>query len=93
METITIECNDDGTYRVTSTEDKAGEPGDAPLDQTVKSVDEVMQLIQGELSDDGDQAGQWASEAAKRGPDGQPLPAAPGTPGAPGAGQPPQMSM
>ena len=86
METITIECRDDGSYRVTSTENKAGERGDAPLDKTVQSVDEVLQLIQAELADDGDAAGQWADEAAKRGPDGQPLP-----PGAGGAG--PAMSM
>ena len=93
METITIECRDDGSYRVSSTEDKQGEPGDATLDKTVQSVDEVLQLIQAELADDaddGDAAKQWADEAAKRGPDGQPLP--PGA-GAQAGGAGPAMYM
>jgi hypothetical protein len=76
-ETITIECLPDGTYHVTSTEDDAGEPGDKPLDQTVASVDELVQVIQAELSDDQGEApadgkAAWAAEAAKRGPDGKP---------------------
>ena len=67
-ETITIECLDDGTYHVTSTE-TGGEPGDNPLDETVKTLDEVLGLVQQELSDDTDEgAGKqaWDEEAASR---------------------------
>jgi hypothetical protein len=74
-ETITIECLPDGSYRVTSTEDDSGDAGDQPLNQTVKSVDEVLQLVQRELSDDqgeADPKAAWDQEAAKRGPDGMP---------------------
>ena len=65
-ETITIECLDDGSYRVTSVE-KGSEPGDQPLDQTVKTLDEVLGLVQQELSDDtGMDKQAWNEEAASR---------------------------
>lgn len=66
-ETITIECLDDGTYRVTSVE-QGGEPGDEPLDQTVKTVDEALALVQRELGDDAQAspAAAWNEEAAGR---------------------------
>ena len=66
-ETITIECLDDGTYHVTSTE-TGGEQGDNPLDETVKTLDEVLGLVQQELSDDTDAEGKqaWDQEAASR---------------------------
>jgi hypothetical protein len=70
-ETITIECLPGGGYHVTSTEDSDAGPGDKPLDQTVQSVDEVLQLVQQELSDDEqDPQAAWAAEAQTRGPDG-----------------------
>jgi hypothetical protein len=73
-EKITITENQDGSYTVQSTEDP-GEPaqGDRPLNQTVQTVAEVLQLVRQELSDDQDDGQQaWASESAKRGPSGFP---------------------
>ena len=51
-ETITIECLEDGTYRVTSTEDDTSDKGDLPLDETVSTVEEVLGLVKRELGDD-----------------------------------------
>lgn len=83
-ETITITCNDDGSYNVKSTEDDSGAV-DQPLDQTVKSVDEVLQLVRQELGDDSqDPAQAWNAEASQRDATGQRVP--------PGGGAP-QMSM
>lgn len=65
-ETITIKCNDDGTYTVTETEDDQS-ASDQPINQTVKSVDEVLQLVQQALSDDDQDPQQaWNEEAAAR---------------------------
>lgn len=75
-ETITITCNPDGSYSVASTEDDAsGSPADQPLDQTVGTVDEVLQLVRQELSDDeaGPKAA-WDAEAAQRDATGQRAP-------------------
>lgn len=71
-ETITITKNDDGTFTVAEQEDDAS-PDDQPINQSCKSVDEVLQLVQQALSDDkgeGPQAA-WNAEAAQRGEDGQ----------------------
>ena len=83
-ETITITCNPDGSYRVASTEmDSEAAAGvdsqaDAPLDQTVQTVDEVLQLVKQELGDDQGPTAAWNAEAAQRDPTGQRM--APGQP-------------
>ena len=69
-EVITITCNPDGTYTVASTEEQ-GEPaqGDQPLNQAVKSVDEVLSLVRQELGDDAGAEGPqqaWDAEAQGR---------------------------
>lgn len=67
-ETITITCNDDGSYTVAESEDDASAQ-DQPINQTVKSVDEVLGLIQQALSDDAqDPKAAWDQEAASRQP-------------------------
>ena len=72
-ETITITKNDDGTFTVTEGEDEAS-PGDQPVNQTVDSVDQVLQLVQQALGDDQGEEGSpdeaWNQEAAQRGEDG-----------------------
>jgi len=76
-ETITITCNDDGSYNVASTEDDdSGSPADQPLNETVKTVDEVLQLVRQELSDDTGQGPKaaWDAEAAQRDATGQRAP-------------------
>ncbi|HET8872040.1 MAG TPA: hypothetical protein VFM48_16475 [Aquabacterium sp.] len=51
-EIITIECLPDGSYRVTTQEGEGHEEGHQPINETVSSVDEVLELVSQELSDD-----------------------------------------
>lgn len=65
-ETITITCNDDGSYTVAETEDDQSAQ-DQPINETVKSVDEVLGLVQKALSDETeDPKAAWNQEAAAR---------------------------
>lgn len=60
--TITITCNDDGSYAVSQ--------DDQPLGEPVNSVDEVLGLVQQSLSDGDadDPKAAWDQEAAAREP-------------------------
>jgi len=68
--TITITAEDDGSFTVDVQESatvQAGEQGEAPEQpQTVKSVDEVLQIVQQELAGEPDTGQQWQQEAAGR---------------------------
>lgn len=78
-QTITIVCEDDGSYTVTVQEDAehqaaeqaAGMTEDDDGPKTVQSVDEVLAIVQQELSekygdDEGAEAQAWDQEAAAR---------------------------
>jgi predicted pyridoxine 5'-phosphate oxidase superfamily flavin-nucleotide-binding protein len=69
-EQITITVNDDGSFTVAEQEDDASS-SDQPINKTVGTVAEVMQLLQQALGDDKapDPAkAMWDEEAAKRAP-------------------------
>jgi len=79
-EQITITVNDDGSFTVNEKEDDASAT-DQPINQTVGTVAEVMQLIQKALGDEQggepaqepqDPQAMWDQEAAKRAPQEQP---------------------
>lgn len=89
-QTIIITCEDDGTYTVEIQEDAehqaaekaAGMTQDDDGPKTVKSVDEVLAIVQQELSEKyGDneaaEAQAWNSEAAGRDEQGYRKPAGP----------------
>lgn len=74
--TITITCNDDGSYGFSVDAEEAGETNEAAetaatKPQVVQSVDEVLQLVQASLADGGAEGGPdaqtaWNQEAAAR---------------------------
>lgn len=79
-QTITIVCEEDGSYTVTVQEDAehqaaeqaAGMTEDDDGPKTVKSIDEVLAFVQQELSETyGDKGAQaWDAEAETRDPAG-----------------------
>lgn len=65
-ETITITVNGDGTFTVAESENDASEQ-DQPINETVKSVEEVLQLVQQALGDEGETDEQaWNRMAQER---------------------------
>ena len=74
--TITIDCQDDGTYQVTIQDknpqaeqgEPAAEQAQEQQPQVVQSVDDVLQIVRQELSEGSNGSAQkmWDDEAAKR---------------------------
>lgn len=78
--TITIDCQDDGSYAVTIQDKNPQGEGESPDEvaeeaqpQTVQSVDDVVKIVQDELGEyaKGGAKAAWDQEAAQRDATGQ----------------------